>query len=152
MRRLNRDEDLPHSFLITWFLGIWKKNGLALYLKIMRYVYTKEWEAKLCEVLVTEHMKTDIIDSCPNIQIGGIKESSSTEHLITLKTWMKKLEEKNQNGVFQTFDLEKFFDKESLLNTMDTLKEEAKIYEKDYRLRFKINENGIIGVKIWHLL
>ena len=35
---------------------------------------------------------------------------------------MKNLEEKKDNGVFQTFDLEKFFDKESLIDTMDTLK------------------------------
>ena len=56
-----------------------------------------------------------------------------TEHLVTVKTWMTKLEPKEDIDVFQTFDLEKFFDKESLIDTMCTLKEKAKIKDKDYR-------------------
>ena len=47
-----------------------------------------------------------------------------------------------ENGVFQTFELEKFFDKESLLDTMDALKREARISDKCYRLWYKRNENA----------
>ena len=43
-------------------------------------------------------------------------------------------EEKKQTGIFQVFDMEKFFDKESLLDTMHTLNKKAKISVKDYRL------------------
>ena len=76
----------------------------------------------------------------------GIPKASSTKHLVTTKTWMKHLEEKKENGIFQTFDLEKFFDKESLLDTMDTLKREARISDKCYRLWFKLNENASVAV------
>ena len=41
-------------------------------------------------------------------------ESSNVEHLVTLKTWMLMKEERKDNGIFQTFDMKKFFDKESL--------------------------------------
>ena len=58
-------------------------------------------------------MKPNIIKSCPNIQIGGVPGASSTEHLVTTKTWMKTKEEDKQGGIMNTFDLEKFFDKES---------------------------------------
>ena len=75
-----------------------------------------------------------------------MSKSSSTEHLVTAKTWMKYLEEKKENGVFQTFDLEKFFDKESLMDTMDALKRKARINDTDYRLWFKLNENAVVGV------
>ena len=30
-------------------------------------------------------------------------------------------EQKKENGIFQVFDMEKFFDKESLIDTMHTL-------------------------------
>ena len=45
-------------------------------------------------------------------------------------------EKKKSNGSFQTFDMEKFFDKESLMDVMYTLHKEAKICDKDYRLWF----------------
>ena len=67
--------------------------------------------------------------------------SSSVEHLVTLKTWMMMKEEKISNGIFQTFDMEKFFDKESLMDVMYTLHKEAKTCDKDYRLWFKLNED-----------
>ena len=51
------------------------------------------------------------------------------------------------NGVFQTINLEKFFDKESLVDTMYTLKEKAGISDKEYRLWYKLNENAKIGVR-----
>ena len=51
-------------------------------------------------------------------------------------------EEKKENGIFQVFDMEKFFDKESLLDTMHTLNKKAKISDKDYRMWYMLNENG----------
>ena len=63
------------------------------------------------------------------------------EHLVTLKTWMKTKESSKEGGIIQTFDMEKFFDKESLLDTMVTLK------TKDYRMWFKLNEDTRIRVR-----
>ena len=65
---------------------------------------------------LTEHMKPTITQGCPNIQIGGMPERSSIEHLATLKTWIKIKEEKN--GIFQVFYMAKFFNKESLIDTL----------------------------------
>ena len=73
-------------------------------------------------------MKPNITQACPNI--GGMPERSSVEHLVTLKTWMKMKEEKKENGFFQVFDIAKFFDKESLTNTLYTLHTEARICKK----------------------
>jgi len=52
-----------------------------------------------------------------------------------------------QTYIIQTFDMEKFFDKESLLDTMVTLKSKAGIDSKDYRMWFKLNEDTRISVK-----
>ena len=77
-------------------------------------------------------MKPSIIENCPKIQIGGIKNNSSAEHLIVLKTWMKLMETQNKAGIFQAFDMEKFFDKEGLIDTLYTIYTKGKILEKDY--------------------
>ena len=84
MKKIIRHENTPFDFSFTSL----KKKGSALDLNMMRYIHTKIWEAKLCEALVTEHMKEKIVAACPNIQIGGMPESSSVEHLVTLETWM----------------------------------------------------------------
>jgi hypothetical protein len=49
---------------------------------MMRYIHTKHWDAKLCEALVTKHMKPTIVEACPNIQIGGIPKASSVEPMM----------------------------------------------------------------------
>ena len=56
---------------------------------MMRYIHSKEWDARLIDALITEHMKPNITEACPNIQIEGMPERSIVEHLVTLKTWMK---------------------------------------------------------------
>ena len=56
-------------------------------------------------------------------------------------------EAKKCNGIFQAFDMEKFFDKESLMDVMHTLHKEAKICDKDNRMWFKLNEGANISVK-----
>ena len=94
-----------------------------------------------------ECMNCSIIEACLNIQIGGIPKASSVEHLVTMKTWMKLKEGTKEAGIIQTFDMEKFFDKESLVDTMFTLKTKADIDNKDYRLWYKLNENTRIRVK-----
>ena len=146
MRRIFKQEDIPSIFQITWLIAIWKRKGSALDLNMMRYIHTKHWDAKLCEALVTKHMKPKIINACPNIQIGGVPKASSVEHLVTMKTWMKLKEETKEGGIIQTFDMENFFDKESLVDTMFTLKTRADIDNKDYRLWFKLNEDTRISV------
>ena len=79
----------------------------------------------MLEALVTENMKQNIIEATPKFQLGGMPKCRSTELLVILKTWMKMKEEKKENGIFQVFDMTKFFDKESLLDCMTTLKEKA---------------------------
>ena len=66
MKKIIRHENTPFNFSFTSL----KKKGSALDLNMMRYIHTKIWEAKLCEALVTEHMKEKIVAACPNIQIG----------------------------------------------------------------------------------
>ena len=57
------------------------------------------------------------------------------------------MKENKSNGIFQTFGMEKFSDKESLIDVMYTLNKEAKICDKDYRLWCKLNKDANITVR-----
>ena len=72
-----------------------------------RYIYGKEWDAKFLEALVSERMKDLITKHCPNMQIGGMKGKSSSEHLIVVKTWKKTNEIGETTCIFEAFDMEK---------------------------------------------
>ena len=57
------------------------------------------------------------------------------------------LEESNRTGIINIFDMEKLFDKESLMAIMYTLWKKAGIDEKDYRLWYKLNKDTEIAVR-----
>ena len=67
-------------------------------------------------------MKEDIVKACPKNQLGGMPRAMSGEHLVVLKTWMKQLEQQKESGIFNVFDMSKFFDKESLLGKASKIK------------------------------
>ena len=56
------------------------------------------------------------------------------------------MEVNNGSGIFQGFDMEKFFDKVSLIDTLNALYVEGDISEKDYRMWFKLNCKTCISV------
>ena len=84
---------------------------------MMRYIHGKDWDAKLLEALIAEKMKPSILVAVSDTQIGGNAGHSSIEHLVLIKTWMLNIEVNYGQGIFQGFDMEKIFDKESLICT-----------------------------------
>ena len=84
-------------------------------------------------------MKPKIHAALSDIQIGGKAGHSSIEHLVLIKRWMFNMEVNNGNGIFQGFDMEKFFDKESLIDTLNASYIAGNITDKDYRMWFKLN-------------
>ena len=146
MKKLIQCENIPTDFALTTLIQIWKRKGSALDLNNMRFIHLRHWHCKLLEALITEKMKNNIVDNTPKIQLGGMPGSSSVEHLVVLKTWMKQNEQLKKPGIFNTFDMAKFFDKESLIDCMYSLSKYAKIDNKSYRIWYKINQNTRICV------
>ena len=147
MKKLIKSEQVPTSFLDTYLTQLWKGKGSALDLNNMRFIHMRFWRSRLLEALVTENMKEDIVKACPNNQLGGMPGAMSVEHLVVLKTWMKQKEQQKESGIFNVFDMSKFFDKESLLDCMNVLNTHAKISNKSYRMWYKLNEGTRISVK-----
>ena len=119
---------------VTTLFGLWKGKGSELDLNIMRYMHGKDWDAKMIEALVAKRMKPKIHSAIPKIQIGDKAGHSSIEHLVLIKTWMLNMEVNNGSGIIQGFNMVKFFDQESLIDTLNALYVEGDISEKDYRI------------------
>ena len=49
------------------------------------------------------------------MQIRGIRNNSSIKHVIVVNTWMKT------NKTSNTIDMDKFFDKKGLIDTIQTM-------------------------------
>ena len=118
---LVNQEQVPETYNYTKLFGKCSQCS-ELDLNMMRYIHPKDWDAKLLEALIAERMKPSIHAAIPEIQIGGKSGHSSLEHLVLIKTWMLAIEANNGQGIFQGFDMEKFFDKESLHFTPSKLK------------------------------
>ena len=147
MNKIIETEEIPREFTKTTLIQLWKKKGSALDLNMMRFLHMRPWKSKLLESLVTQKMKSKIVEATPKIQLGGMPGASSVEHLVTLKTWMKMKEETKKSGIFSVYDMAKFFDKESLLDCMTTLNKSAKVDHKSYRIWYNLNANTRITVK-----
>ena len=52
----------------------------------------------------------------------------------------------NKQNIFEAFDMEKFFDKEGLIDNLLTMLTKGKIYMSDYRMSFKLNNRNRISI------
>ena len=113
------NELVTDTYDYTKLFGLQKGNKLDP--NMTRYIHGKELDAKFLEALVSERMKPLITKNCPKMQIGGMKGNSSSANLIVVKTWMKTNEVGETVCIFKAFDMEKFFDKEGLIDTFHTI-------------------------------
>ena len=105
-------ELVPDTYNYTKLFGLWKQKGSELDLNMMRMVLKTPRSSR---------MQPHINKHYPYIQIGGIAGNTCTEHPIVLKHWMKSNKTKGVVGIFQTFYMEKFFNKEGLIDTLYTM-------------------------------
>ena len=147
MKKVIKSEQIPQKYKATTLTQIWKGKGSPLSLNNMRFIHMRGWKPKLLEALITEKMKPKIVEATPKFQLGGMPGASSSEHLVVLKTWMRLKEQNKENGIFNLYDMSKFFDKESLLDCMNVLNTEAGIDPKSYRMWYLLNEDTDIRVK-----
>ena len=66
--------------------------------------------------------------------------------LIVVKTWMKTKETSKSVCIFEAIEMEKFFDKEGLIDTLHTMLTKVKISMSDYRMWFKLNNKTRISI------
>ena len=144
-KRMIEEEEFPKRFNETILVQLWKKKGLREDLNNHRYIHMKDWLPRLCEGLIMDKMKNDIIEGSTVHQIEGIPGHCSEEHLVSVKSIIQRCIDVNSGCLVQLVDIQKFFDSENLRGVMNSL-HGAKVNMKAYRTWYKINQNTVISV------
>ena len=140
------EETKPEQWRNTIIIQLYKGKGPKDDFNNQRNIHTKEEVPKCFEGLVVDKSKEKIVSYCSKFQIGGITGHRAAEHLFTVKSIISHYFQLNIPVILQLFDISKYFDKESLRDTMDTLYM-AGIRGKLYRLWFELNRNTQIRIK-----
>ena len=110
MRKFYTTEELPKQFNCTTLMKLFKNKGSRNDLKSNRFIHLKDYSSKVFERLVMMKLERRMSLSTPDFQIGGQKQSSTTEHLLTLMVYMSQLEKKQGGGLCQFLDIKTCFD------------------------------------------
>ena len=111
-----------------------------------RFIHTKMWMPRLTETLVIDKMKNKIFDKTTKFQIGGQPGMRTQFHLFVVKSVMAVRENRDEGAILTLIDIQKFFDKQNLVDAMDSLFESG-VNEKCYRIWYKLNQNTKISVR-----
>ena len=145
-KRMLETEEFPRSFRKTVLHQLWKGKGSLDILKNSRFIHIKRYLPRTCDAMVMEMMKEKIVESSSIFQVGGQPGHGPEEHLYTIKSLLSVLEHFGDGMVFTLVDIIAFFDRENIVDVMDTLSEIG-VNKKAARLFFKLNEGTEIAVK-----
>ena len=110
LSRMYRDETIPRDFQSTTLMKLYKNKGSRNELNNNRFIHLKDYASKIYERLIMQKIEGRMSSSTPDFQIGGQKQSSTTEHLLTLMIFMSKIEKTKGAGICQFLDIKKCFD------------------------------------------
>ena len=108
-KKIYEEETIPESFLVTTLSALYKK-GDPRQPSNYRYIHVRRAESRLLEMAIYNKLSKTYNDTTSSTQLGGMPESSTTEHLTTLMTVINQ-REKEGGGIVVTFqDVQKCFD------------------------------------------
>ena len=114
-------EEKPTLFEDTVLIQLYKGKGDKSNLNNHRNIHTKKYLPKAFESIIVEKSKDRIVSKCSKFQIGALLGHRAQEHLFVLKSTINLFVYLNEPLIFQCWDISKYFDKESLKDTMDAL-------------------------------
>ena len=142
-----KEEEFPEAFNKTTLHIIFKGKGNKETLSDNRFIHSKEWWPRAAEsIIVEEGLKGALVGGSSVYQIGGQPGHRSEELMFVLKSIVAKQRKLGRMIILQSFDISKFFDKETIEDAVVTcLKRGAD--PKAVRLWFKLNQHTRIQVK-----
>ena len=146
-QRMFKEEVFPNRFQNTTLHMIYKGRGRREVLSDNRFIHCKDWFARTAEALVVKDgLKEALVSGSSMYQVGGQPGHRSEELLFVFKSVVARQISQGKIVFVQTYDVQKFFDKELIEDALETcLKRGAD--PKAVRLWFKLNENTMIDVK-----
>ena len=116
-------EKIPVKFQSTELMQLFKNKGSRNELKNNRFIHLKQHGPKILERMIMTKLERRMSAATPDFQIGGQKLSSTTEHLVTLISYMRHLEKTQGGGITQFLDIKACFD---VIELRDILKETSR--------------------------
>ena len=138
-------EDKPDQWRRTTLIQLHKKKSKED-LNNYRNIHTKIEIPKLFGFMVTSLAKVPIIQKMSKFQIGTVPGHRSQEHLFVLRNVVSLYKHHKQPLILQLYDIQKFFDKEMLVDGLDAIYNSG-VKDKLYRLLDMLNKGTIIQVK-----
>ena len=139
-------ETKPEQWEDTLAISLYKGKGLKSDFNNQRFIHTKLEFPKAFEQIVIEKAKPKIIRKCSKFQIGAIPKHRAQEHLYTMKSVISWYEQLKIPLILQLFDISKFFDREVLVDGMNSL-HNCDIVGKLYRMIFELNRTTNLRVQ-----
>ena len=145
-KRMIEEEEIPENFDDTTLYNIYKGVGRKEEFSSMRFLHCKLYLPRTVEAVVVRGKREDILASSSCYQIGGQPGHRSQELLFVAKSMIAKNHFQDKITFGDLYDISKFFDKEVVSDTMQTLSN-AKIDPKVYRMWALLNRNARIQVR-----
>ena len=144
-KRIIRTEMIPRRFFLTQLVQLYNGKGSAQELSNSRFLHLKDWLPRVCESLVVNKMKEDIIEATTKYQCGGVPRMRPQFHLFVIKSAMALALENKEGRIFTLTDIVKFYDKEMLNDAI--LATHGSVNKKALRIWWKMNQSTLITVK-----
>ena len=146
-QRMCEEEVFPKQFQNTTLHMIYKGKGRREVLSENRFIHCKDWFARTAEALVVrDGLKEALVSGSSRYQVGGQPGHRPEELVFVFKSLVARQLSQGKAVIAQTYDVQKFFDKELIEDALETcIKRGAD--PKAVRLWFKLNENTKIEVK-----
>ena len=110
LNRVYEEELIPSGFYEATLTKIFKKRGSKSNLKDHRFIHNRSWASKLIEKCLVLMIQEDLDRSTPPSQIGGIRDHSTCEHILTLTSLMRVNEFLKKPTLLTLIDVQKCFD------------------------------------------
>ena len=144
-KRILEKEEIPMRFYLTLLVQLSKNRGCAQDLSNSRFLHIKDYLPRVCEALVVNSMKDDIVEATSKFQCGGVPRMRPQFHLFVIKSTMAMALVNKEGRIFTITDLVKFYDKEMLNAVILSL--HGTVERKSLRLWWKLNRRTVISVR-----
>ena len=144
-RRIYQTEDIPEEFMQTKLKQLYKKKGDKSKLTSYRFIHLKDWAGKMMEKLVMLKCQDLVTGAMPDMQIGGMKNSSTVEHILSLLTVANIKMREGKGLIIMFFDCMKCFDKQLLTDTLYSAAT-AGVKGKPLKVMRTLHDNTVISL------
>ena len=104
-------EIMPEFFSETELRKLYKGKGNRVTMKANRFLHLKGWFAKTYEKMLMTKVEDKLFANTPDFQVGGQKQGSTNEHLLSMILSMRKLESEKGAGAVIFMDIMSCFDR-----------------------------------------